>query len=58
MPPEYYPIQLLSKRMLLASSQTTQPLVLAVPEPATALMLSFAAIAFIVMAAMRRYRKK
>ena len=55
---QYYPIQLLSKRMLLASSQTTQPLVQAVPEPATALMLSFAAIPFMVMAAMRRYRKK
>ncbi len=55
---QYYPIQLLSKRMLLASSPSSQPLLQAVPEPATAAMLSFAAIAFIVMAAMRRYCKR
>jgi hypothetical protein len=52
---QYYPIQLLSKRMLLASGG---PPVQAVPEPGTAVMLGFAAIAFIVMAARRRCCKK
>jgi hypothetical protein len=53
---QYYPIQLLSKRMLLASGG--QATVQAVPEPGTAVMLGFAAIAFIVMATRRRYCQK
>jgi hypothetical protein len=48
---QYYPIQLLSKRMLLASS----PPVVPVPEPGTTVILSFAAIPFIIMAARRRF---
>jgi len=48
---QYYPIQLLSKRML--TSHLTP-----VPEPGTAVMLGFAAIAFILMAARRRCCKK
>ena len=51
---QYYPIQLLSKRMLLASS----PPVVPVPEPGTTVILSFAAIPFIIMAARRRFCKK
>jgi SdrD B-like domain len=57
---QYYPIQLLSKRMLLASAgpgSSGNPLIIAVPEPATAVMLGFAAIAFILMAARRRFCK-
>ena len=57
---QYYPIQLLSKRMLLASSGpggSGDSLVIAVPEPATAVMFGFAVIAFIVMAARRRFCK-
>jgi hypothetical protein len=54
---QYYPIQLLSKRMLLASAPD-QPFMQAVPEPGTAVILSFAAIAFIIMAARRRCCKK
>ncbi|MGA2798592.1 MAG: SdrD B-like domain-containing protein [Thermoguttaceae bacterium] len=58
---QYFPIQLLSKRMLLASSvsgQGGQPFIAAVPEPEMAVILSFAAIAFIIMAARRRCCKK
>jgi hypothetical protein len=51
---QYYPIQLLSKRMLLASS----PPINVVPEPGTAVILSFAAIPFIIMAARRRFCQK
>jgi hypothetical protein len=53
---EYYPIQLLSKRMLLAQGQPA--FIVAVPEPGTAVILSFTAIAFIIMAARRRFCKK
>jgi hypothetical protein len=53
---QYYPIQLLSKRMLLATAG--EPTVQAVPEPGTAVMLGFAACAFVVMAAKRRYCQK
>ena len=49
---QYYPIQLLSKRML------TVPNPHPVPEPGTAVMLGFAAIAFIVMATRRRWCNK
>ena len=56
---QYYPIQLLSKRMLLATSGPDDtPFIVAVPEPGTAVMLSFAAIPFIIMAARRRCCKK
>ena len=55
---QYYPIQLLSKRMLLASTPTSDtPVVQAVPEPATLLMLSCAAIPFVITATMRRFRR-
>ncbi len=58
---QYYPLQLLSKRMLLASANPGQggsPFITAVPEPGTAVVLSFAAIAFIIMAARRRCCKE
>lgn len=54
---QYYPIQLLSKRMLLASSGDP-PFIQAVPEPGTAVILGFAVIAFIVMATKRHYCRK
>jgi hypothetical protein len=48
---QYYPIQLLSKRMLTISIKP-------IPEPGTAVMLGFAAIAFILMATRQRWCKR
>ncbi len=55
---QYYPIQLLTKRMLLASTPADPSFTSAVPEPSTVVLLSFAAIPFIVRTALRHYRKR
>jgi hypothetical protein len=54
---QYYPIQLLTKRMLLASADGGGPFIIAVPEPGTAIFLGFTAIAFVIIAARRRGKK-
>lgn len=52
---QYYPIQLLSKRLLTASAGDS--IVQAVPEPATAVTLGFALIAIFFMVKRKRWRK-